>query len=107
MNRRWHLRRSLGLLALAALAGCTTVPERDSAPAADSSGPPVMATIPEPVPVEVPAGGLQEATEAEALAGGPATEPVAEAPAPVGNLLDRVRTGLELGEHYQIGRAHV
>jgi membrane-bound lytic murein transglycosylase D len=99
VNRRWHLRRTLGLTALAALAGCTTVPERAPPVTVESSGPPAVATIPEPVPVEVPAESLQEATEAAGLAGVPSGEP-AEEPAPIGNLLDRVRAGLTLGEHY-------
>jgi membrane-bound lytic murein transglycosylase D len=93
VNRRWYLRRTLELFGLATLAGCVTVPQADtSAPVDEPAGLPVVATFPEPVPVEVPTAEEEalEASLAEAAA-----EPV-----PVGNLLDRVRAGLTLGEHY-------
>jgi len=96
VNRRWYMRRSLELIALAALAGCVSVPRADTtAPAAEALGPPVVATIPDPVPVEVPAEPSQEDLEAARLA-----ESAQEEPVSVGNLLDRVRAGLTLGEHY-------
>ena len=96
MNRRWYLRRSLQLIALTALGGCVTVPQADITPPTvdEASGPAVVATIPEPVPVEVPPEG-EAALEAANL-----TEAVEPEPVPVGNLLDRVRAGLTLGEHY-------
>jgi membrane-bound lytic murein transglycosylase D len=108
MQRR-DLPRSLGLIALVALGACAGAPERAStdvpgapAPAALSATP-AMPNIPEPVPVEVPATGSPEAAEAAALAAGDgaaAPESAAQEPAPVGNLLDRVRAGLTLGEHF-------
>jgi membrane-bound lytic murein transglycosylase D len=54
-----------------------------------------MPTIPEPLPVEAPVESAElAAVEADAV------PPAPIEPEPVGNLLDRVRAGLELGTHY-------
>jgi membrane-bound lytic murein transglycosylase D len=84
------LRLNLGLIALAALAGCASAPERPEPAGQDvfEAGP-VHPTLSEPVPVEV-------LSEEEALAEA-AQQPE---PEPVGDLLDRVRAGLRLRQHY-------
>ncbi|MFO7326068.1 MAG: LysM peptidoglycan-binding domain-containing protein [Pseudomonadota bacterium] len=91
MNRGWRLRLNLTLITLAALAGCSGVPERPQAQQevvqAEVEAEPVHPMLSEPVPVEVPSGE-------ETLAG---AEPE---PEPVGDLLDRVRAGLKLGTHH-------
>jgi membrane-bound lytic murein transglycosylase D len=84
------------MLALAAVAGCASTSGHITTPDPTvAAGPPATPTIPEPVPVEVPAG--DETADLVADAGEPAEE---IPPEPVGNLLDRVRAGLTLGEHY-------
>ena len=86
MTQGRQLRLNLTLIALAAvLAGCAGAPERTAPEVIQIEPPPALPTLSEPVPVEVRP-----------------EEPVAEAvePEPVGDLLDRVRAGLQLGTHY-------
>lgn len=94
MNRRWPLRRNLELILLATLvAGCAGVPERPE-PVVVEAAEPAVPVISEPVPVEVQA----ELTIAAIALAEAAQTPVE--PEPVGDLLERVRAGLKLGEHY-------
>ena len=68
------MRLCLGMLALAAVAGCASTSGRTTTTAStEVAGPPATPTIPEPVPVEVSASD-QEATEADLAAGEPAEE---------------------------------
>lgn len=89
MNRGWNprLNLTLTLVAAAVLAGCAGSPERAAAPLVEVDLSPAHPTLSEAVPVEVPPEALVEAL--------PEPEPE-----PVGDLLDRVRAGLTLGQHY-------
>jgi membrane-bound lytic murein transglycosylase D len=83
--RGWQSSLNLTLVALAAvLAGCAGTPERADSQVVEVELPPALPTLSEPVPVEVP----EVVAEAEAE------------PEPVGDLLDRIRAGLQLGTHY-------
>jgi membrane-bound lytic murein transglycosylase D len=104
LGGRKHLGVGLGLLAL--LAGCASLPDRAARPDAVTAGPAASPaagpTIPQAVPVEVPTLEEMLAADAEAALAESATpeaDQAAELPPP-GELLDRVRTGLALGPHY-------
>ena len=114
-------RNRIGLaLTLLTLAGCaglagqgsntrSQAPEANTIPATPADQPPVAANIPPPVPVAivpaesepapVPAEAVLDPSASSAAEAAGATEPVAE-PTPPPDLLDRVRRGLALGQHY-------
>ncbi len=117
----WGSRNRIGLalVLLSFAAGCASLPPRPSQAPVASASPvslaPATATIPPAVPVEVPppaeplpapqAAAPAEAAPASAEVPAAATgaaateEAVVEAPPP-SDLLERVRDGLALGQHY-------
>jgi membrane-bound lytic murein transglycosylase D len=90
----WVFRRALGAFAAAALASCSVLRPVEDAPAAPE--------IRAPVPVAVAPSATPPSPEADAeLADvvNPTLDPASPDPLP-GDLLERVRNGLNLGQHY-------
>lgn len=112
VNRGWRIHPGLaGALAgavLAALAGCASVAQQSAPPPVQATPEPVAAALPAtpniplPVPVEIEPAADMPSPQAEAELVAElehVAEPAAE-PAPPGDLLDRVRQGMMLGQHY-------
>lgn len=91
MDPGWRHRLGLGVTVFALLTGCASLPGSKDASPPPAEVPAATPTIPEPVPVDVAQADAADDSTAEDNA---------EPPAPPGDLLDRVRAGFALGQHY-------